>query len=254
VSGSPILAFDVGGSFVKAGLVDVVEGRLAGEVIRRATPADAAPAAVMDLLADMTRELPSGGPVGLAFPAVAKRGVAWTAANIDKRWIGTNAQSLLEARISRPVAFLNDADAAGVAEMTLGAGRGRDGTVMVLTLGTGIGTAIFVDGRLLPNTELGHLEVRGMEAEHRASAKVRTDRGLGWAEWAAAVNEVLAAYHALLWPDVFILAGGVTENWEHFGPLLKSRAEIVPAHFRNDAGMIGAAMAAKSLAENAATS
>jgi polyphosphate glucokinase len=247
VSDAPILAFDVGGSFVKAGLVDVVEGRLAGEVIRRATPADAAPEAVMDLLADMAHELPSGGPVGLAFPAVAKRGVAWTAANIDKRWIGTDAQSLLEARISRPVAFLNDADAAGVAEMTLGAGRGRDGTVMVLTLGTGIGTAIFVDGRLLPNTELGHLEVRGMEAEHRASAKVRTDRGLGWAEWAAAVNEVLAAYHALLWPDVFILAGGVTENWEHFGPLLKSRAEIVPAHFRNDAGMIGAAMAAASI-------
>jgi polyphosphate glucokinase len=247
VSDSPILAFDVGGSFVKAGLVNVVEGRLAGEVIRRATPADAAPEAVMDLLADMTRELPSGGPVGLAFPAVAKRGVAWTAANIDRRWIGTDAQSLLESRIGRPVAFLNDADAAGVAEMTLGAGRGRDGTVMVLTLGTGIGTAIFVDGRLLPNTELGHLEVRGMEAEHRASAKVRTDRGLGWAEWATAVNEVLAAYHALLWPDVFILAGGVTENWEHFGPLLKSRAEIVPAHFRNDAGMIGAAMAAASI-------
>jgi polyphosphate glucokinase len=247
VSGAPILAFDVGGSFVKAGLVDVVEGRLAGEVIRRATPADAAPEAVMDLLADVARELPSGGPVGLAFPAVAKRGVAWTAANIDRRWIGTNAQSLLEARISRPVAFLNDADAAGVAEMTLGAGRGRDGTVMVLTLGTGIGTAIFVDGRLLPNTELGHLEVRGKEAEHRASAKVRTSLGLGWAEWVAEVNEVLAAYHALLWPDVFILAGGVTENWEHFGPLLKSRAEIVPAHFRNDAGMIGAAMAAASI-------
>jgi polyphosphate glucokinase len=247
VSGAPILAFDVGGSFVKAGLVDVVEGRLAGEVIRRATPADAAPEAVMDLLADVARELPSGGPVGLAFPAVAKRGVAWTAANIDRRWIGTNAQSLLEARISRPVAFLNDADAAGVAEMTLGAGRGRDGTVMVLTLGTGIGTAIFVDGRLLPNTELGHLEVRGKEAEHRASAKVRTSLGLGWAEWVTEVNEVLAAYHALLWPDVFILAGGVTENWEHFGPLLKSRAEIVPAHFRNDAGMIGAAMAAASI-------
>ena len=249
---SPILAFDVGGSFVKAALVDVAAGRLAGEVLRRATPADAAPEAVMDVLAGMARELPVGGPVGLAFPAVAKHGVAWTAANIDKRWIGTNAQSLLEARIGRPVAFLNDADAAGVAEMTLGAGRGRGGTVMVLTLGTGIGSAVFVDGRLLPNTELGHLEVRGMEAEHRASAKVRADRGLGWPEWAAAVNEVLAAYHALLWPDVFIIGGGVTENWEHFGPLLQSRAEIVPAHFRNDAGMIGAAMAAALSSQRAA--
>jgi polyphosphate glucokinase len=209
---------------------------------------------VMDLLADMVRELPSGGPVGLAFPAVAKRGVAWTAANIDKRWIGTDARALLEARIGRPVAFLNDADAAGVAEMTLGAGRGRDGTVMVLTLGTGIGTALFVDGRLLPNTELGHLEVRGMEAEHRASAKVRADRGLGWPEWAAVLNEVLAAYHALLWPDVFIIGGGVTENWPHFGPLLRSRAQIVRAHFGNDAGMIGAAMAAAAMAEHTAAS
>jgi polyphosphate glucokinase len=247
VASGPILSFDVGGSFVKAGLVDVAQGRLAGEVLRRATPADAAPGAVMDLLAAMAQEMPSRGPVGLAFPAVAKRGVAWTAANIDKRWIGTDARALLEARLGRPVAFLNDADAAGVAEMELGAGRGRDGTVMVLTLGTGIGTALFVDGRLLPNTELGHLEVRGMEAEHRASARVRADRGLGWQEWANEVNEVLAAYHALLWPDVFIIGGGVTENWEHFGPLLRSRAEIVPAHFRNDAGMIGAAMAAADL-------
>ena len=254
MAGGPILAFDVGGSFVKAGLVDVGRGRLDGEVLRRATPADAAPEAVMDLLAAMAQDLPSGGPVGLAFPAVAKRGVAWTAANIDKRWIGTNARDLLEARLGRPVAFLNDADAAGVAEMTLGAGRGRDGTVMVLTLGTGIGTAIFVDGRLLPNTELGHLEVRGQEAEHRASARVRAEHGLSWPAWAAAVNEVLAAYHALLWPDVFIIGGGVTENWEHFGPLLASHAEIVPAHFRNDAGMIGAAMAAALLSEGRAGS
>ncbi len=244
---APILAFDVGGSFVKAGLVDASAGRVAGEVLRRATPADAAPEAVLDLLAAMALELPSRGPVGLAFPTVAKQGVAWTAANVDKRWIGTHAQSLLEARIGRPVAFLNDADAAGVAEMTLGAGRARGGTVMVLTLGTGIGTAIFVDGRLLPNTELGHLEVRGEEAEHRASARVRMDRGLGWQEWADAVNEVLAAYHALLWPDLFIIGGGVTENWEHFGRLLVSRAEIVPAHFGNDAGIIGAAMAASSM-------
>ena len=254
MSSSPILAFDVGGSFVKAGLVDVDRGGLAGDVLRRATPADAAPDAVMDLLAEMARELPSDGPVGLAFPAVAKRGVAWTAANIDRRWIGTDARDLLESRIGRPVAFLNDADAAGVAEMTLGAGRGRDGTVMVLTLGTGIGTAIFVDGRLLPNTELGHLEVRGREAEHRASARVRAEQGLSWPAWAAAVNEVLAAYHALLWPDVFIIGGGVTENWEHFGPLLASRAEIVPAHFRNDAGMIGAAMAAAAMTERAPAS
>jgi polyphosphate glucokinase len=246
VAAAPILAFDVGGSFVKAGRIDATAGRVLGDVVRRPTPADAPPVAVIDLLAAIARELPSDGPVGLAFPAVAKRGVAWTAANVDRRWIGTNAQALLEDRLGRPVAFLNDADAAGVAEMTLGAGRGRDGTVMVLTLGTGIGTAIFVDGRLLPNTELGHLEVRGQEAEHRASAKVRVEQGLDWPAWAAAVNEVLAAYHALLWPDVFIIGGGVTENWAHFGPLLESRAEIVRAEFGNDAGLIGAAMAAVS--------
>jgi len=254
VPSAPILAFDVGGSFVKAGLVDAGAGRLTGEVLRRATPADAAPVAVMDLLAAMARELPSDGPVGLAFPAVAQRGYARTAANIDPRWIGTDARGLLEARLGRPVAFLNDADAAGIAEMTLGAGRGRDGTVMVLTLGTGIGTALFVDGRLLPNTELGHLEIRGEEAEHRASARVRVERNLDWPEWAAAVNEVLQAYHALLWPDVFIIGGGVTENWERFGSLLRSPAEIVPAHFRNEAGMIGAAMAAAAMQGSAARS
>lgn len=244
MAGSSILAFDVGGSFVKAGVVDVATGCIAGDVLRRPTPEGAAPADVLDLLGAMAAELPSSGPIGLAFPAVAKRGVALTAANVDKRWIGTDAQALLEQRTGRPVAFLNDADAAGIAEMALGAGRGRPGTVMVLTLGTGIGSAIFVDGRLLPNTELGHLEVRGEEAEHRASAMVRIDRKLDWPEWARALNEVLASYHALLWPDLFIIGGGITENWERFGALLESRAEIVRAHFGNDAGIIGAAMAA----------
>jgi polyphosphate glucokinase len=237
------LAFDVGGSFVKAGLVHIESGLVMGETLRRPTPAGAAPEAVLELLVAMARELPSMGPVGLAFPAVAKQGVAWTAANIDKRWIGMNVQAHLQARLQRPVAFLNDADAAGIAEMTLGAGRGRDGTVMVITLGTGIGTALFVDGKLLPNTELGHLEVRGKEAEHRASAKVRADLDLDWVEWATEVNAVLEAYHSLLWPEVFVIGGGVTENWQHFGPLLNSRAEIVPAAFGNDAGIVGAAMA-----------
>jgi polyphosphate glucokinase len=246
-AGAPVLAFDVGGSYVKAGLVDPGTGLVLCDVLRRATPAGATPEAVLDLLVDLSVELPSTGPVGLAFPSVVKQGVAWTAANIDKRWIGMNAQTHLQARLQRPVAFLNDADAAGVAEMTLGAGRGRMGTVMMVTLGTGIGSALFVDGRLLANTELGHLEVGGREAEHRASAKVRADRNLDWVEWATEVNLVLAAYHALLWPDVFIIGGGVTENWEHFGPLLRSRAEIVPAQFGNDAGIVGAAMAAVQL-------
>lgn len=243
-----ILAFDVGGSFVKAGLVAVDSGLLFSEVLRRPTPPGAEPDAVLDLLVDAARELPASGPVGLAFPTVAKNGVAWTAANIDKRWIGINVQARLQARLQRPVAFLNDADAAGVAEMTLGAGRDRhQGTVMVLTFGTGIGSALFVDGRLVPNTELGHLEVGGREAEHRASAKVRTTRKLDWFEWTAEVNAVLAAFDALFWPDVFVIGGGVTENWSEFGSLLDSRAEIVRAAFGNDAGIVGAAMAASRL-------
>ncbi len=242
---SAVLAFDVGGSFVKAGLVATDTGLVLGEVLRRPTPPGGTPEAVLELLVQIAGELPASGPVGLAFPSVAKNGVAWTAANIDKRWIGMNVQTHLQARLQRPVSFLNDADAAGVAEMTLGAGRHRQqGVVMVLTLGTGIGTAIFVDGHLLPNTELGHLEVKGREAEHRASGRVRTERGLDWVEWARELNIVLEAYHALLWPDVFVVGGGVTENWSHFGPLLVSRAEILPAAFGNDAGIIGAAMTA----------
>jgi polyphosphate glucokinase len=243
-SASVRLAYDVGGSFVKAGLVDVAAGTVVGQVLRRPTPAGATPDAVLDLLVAIAGELRAEGPVGLAFPTVAKRGVAWTAANIDRRWIGYDVGTALGTRLGREVTLVNDADAAGIAEMKLGAGRDRQqGTVMLLTLGTGIGTAIFVDGRLLPNTELGHLEVGGREAEHRASAKVKTDLGLDWAPWADEVNAVLAAYHALLWPDVFIVGGGVTENWRHFGALLRSRAEIVPATFGNDAGIVGAALA-----------
>jgi polyphosphate glucokinase len=248
VATGPFLAFDVGGSFVKAGLVDVQRGCVVQEIDPEPTPPGGTPEAVLDLLATIAGRLTAAGPVGLAFPSVAKRGVACTAANVDRRWIGTNAASLLGGRIGRPVAFLNDADAAGMAEMSFGAGQGRAGVVMLITLGTGIGSALFVDGRLLPNTELGHLEVGGQEAEHRASGRARVERRLDWNGWAAELNAVLAAYQGLLWPDLFIIGGGVTENWEHFGHLLRSRAEIVRAQFGNDAGIIGAAMAASALA------
>jgi polyphosphate glucokinase len=247
---SQILAFDVGGSFVKAARVDPARGVLLDDVVRVPTPAGASPAAVIDLLADIAGRMPSTGPFGLAFPTVARQGVAMTAANIDRRWIGTDARALLSARIRRPVAFLNDADAAGLAEMRMGAGRGRGGTVLVVTLGTGIGSALFADGRLVPNTELGHLQVGSEEAEQRASARVRVERGLSWQEWAAEVNVVLAEMHRLLWPDLFIIGGGVTENWDQFGSLLSSSAEIVVARHGNDAGLIGAAMAAVELKES----
>ncbi len=241
---SQILAFDVGGSFVKAARVDPVRGALLDEVLRVPTPADAAPAAVVDLLADIASRMPSTGPVGLAFPTVARRGVAMTAANIDRRWIGTDARALLAARIRRPVAFLNDADAAGLAEMRMGAGRGRGGTVLVVTLGTGIGSALFVDGRLVPNTELGHLQVGSEEAEQRASARIRVERGLSWQAWAAEVNvgprgDASAA-----------LARPVHHRRRRHRELGSVRAaardpaEIVVARYGNDAGLIGAAMAA----------
>ncbi len=238
------LGFDVGGSFVKSGIVDPASGQLVGPSARHPTPPGASPEDVLDLLAAIARDAEASGPVGLAFPAVAKRGVTLTAANVDARWIGTNAQALLEGRLGRPVSVINDADAAGVAEMRFGAGRGRDGTVMLLTLGTGIGSAIFVDGLLLPNTEFGHLEVGGEEAEHQASARVRTELELDWPAWTERVNRVLERYHALLWPDVFVIGGGVTENWQHFGHLLQSRAEIVRAQYGNDAGIVGAALTA----------
>ena len=247
---SQILAFDVGGSFVKAARVDPARGVLLDDVLRVPTPAGASPTAVIDLLADIASRMPSTGPFGLAFPTVARQGVAMTAANIDRRWIGTDARALLSARIRRPVAFLNDADAAGLAEMRMGAGRGRGGTVLVVTLGTGIGSALFVDERLVPNTELGHLQVGSEEAEQRASARVRVERGLSWREWAAEVSVVLAEMHRLLWPDLFIIGGGVTENWDQFGPLLSNPAEIVVARHGNDAGLIGAAMAAVELKES----
>lgn len=247
MTGQPVLAFDVGGSFVKAGLVDARDGRVLRELDPAPTPSGATPEAVMDLLAAMTARLPSEGPVGLAFPVVAKRGVARTAANIDKRWIGIDAAALLASRIGRPVAFVNDADAAGRAEMEFGAGRGRDDVVMLLTLGTGIGSAVFAGRQLLPNTEFGHLLVGNEEAEHRASGRARIERELDWPAWSAAVNEVLAAYHALLWPDLFIIGGGVTENWPRFGHLLDSPATIVRARFGNEAGIVGAALAAAAI-------
>lgn len=187
------------------------------------------------------------GPIGCTFPAIVHHGVTLSAANVDKSWIGTNAQELFEKETGLPVQVLNDADAAGIAEMEFGAGRGRKGVVMMLTFGTGIGSAIFLDGKLLPNSELGHLEIRGKDAEHRASAKVKEDKDLSWKQWAERVNEVLAKLEFLFSPDLFIIGGGVSKRYEKFLPLLKTRAEIVPAQFFNDAGIVGAAMAARAL-------
>ncbi len=239
-----LLGVDVGGSSVKAGLVDIEGGQLLGELISAPTPTPSTPQALMPVIAALAQRLPTTGPVGLCFPSVVKRGKVHTAANIDRAWLGADGAELAARAIGRPVTFLNDADAAGIAEMRWGAGRGVAGPVVMLTFGTGIGSALFIEGKLYPNTELGHLEMRGMDAEKWASAHVRTALRLDWPEWSERVNEYLARMHALLWPDVFVIGGAVTEHFDRFAPLLRSPAEIRPARFTGQSGVIGAALAA----------
>lgn len=239
------LGMDVGGSSIKAGLVDIDAGRLVGELISAPTPQPATPGAMLPVFAGLAARLPgSQGPVGIAFPSVIQQGKVLTAANIDNGWIGVDGAALLEKSLGRPAVFLNDADAAGVAEVKWGAGRGTRGTVIMLTFGTGIGTALFTDGKLFPNSELGHMEVRGMEAEKWTSAHVRTAQKLDWPAWIERVNVYLEQMYALFWPDLFILGGAVSERFDEFAPLLHSRAKIRPARFAGQAGVIGAALAA----------
>ena len=240
---SLILGIDLGGSSIKAGAVDLLTAQVVGDTESVPTPDGATLPATREALATLVGRFPQcTGPVGLAFPAVVKRGITQSAANVDRGWIGADAAALLSAAAGRPGYVVNDADAAGVAEMRVGAGRGERGVVMMLTFGTGIGSALFVDGRLWPNTELGHMEIAGREAEHLASARVRTVEGLDWPAWATRVNIVLERYHALLWPDLFIIGGGVSERFEEYGTLLRSPARIVPAVLRQAAGVVGAAM------------
>ena len=242
-----LLGLDVGGSSIKGGLVDVAAGALCGELQSVQTPHPANPANVMLGVRKLAELLPSSGPVGFAFPTAIRRKRAQTAAHVDQSWIGVDGAELIRQTLGRPAAFLNDADAAGIAEMRCGAGKGVSGVVMMLTFGTGIGTALFIDGKLVPNTELGHIELHGRDAEEWASARVRTAEHLDFAAWSARVNEFLARMNALFWPDLFILGGAVSERFAEFAPLLKSSVEVVAAHFAGQAGTIGAAFAAAEL-------
>ena len=239
-----VLGIDVGGSSIKAAVVDVVSGQAVTPLASVPTPQPSTPERLLEAFVELDARFATGGPVGLALPSVVQHGVTRTAANVDKAWIGFDCAAALRSRLGRPVAVLNDADAAGLAELRWGAGRGTRGVVIVLTFGTGIGSAIFNDGVLLPNTEFGHLEMDGRDAEHRASARVRTVEGLDWPAWAERVNAYLARMHGLFWPDVFILGGAVSENFAHFAPLLRSPADIRAAQFGGQAGLIGAALAA----------
>ena len=244
-----VLGIDIGGSGIKGAPVNLVEGRLATERHKILTPQPATPEAVLASVVELAGQFELRGSVGVAVPAVVKHGVAQTAANIDPAWIGCDIGRLLHDALGRPVAVLNDADAAGLAEMRFGAGRDHGGTVVLLTLGTGIGSAVFMGGRLVPNTEFGHLDIRGRKAEHRAAAQVRKVDGLTWDKWAARLSEVLVEIEGLLWPDLYIIGGGVSRKHEKFLPLLQCRTPVVPAALTNDAGIVGAALAAACMAE-----
>ncbi|HEX7269481.1 MAG TPA: ROK family protein [Streptosporangiaceae bacterium] len=240
-----VLGIDIGGSGIKAAPVDVTTGALSAPRVKGATPRPALP----DPIAEAVKGLVAGfgwtGPAGIAFPGVVIGGVTYTAANLDPAWIGLDARALFAKATGLTVSLLNDADAAGMAEMKFGAAAGQDGTVLLLTFGTGIGSALFTDGVLVPNTEFGHIEIHGKDAEERASERARELHDLTWGKWADRVDDYLAHVEALVSPSLFIIGGGISRKSDKFLPLLTSvRAKIVPAALHNDAGIVGAAMAA----------
>ncbi|MEU6663586.1 polyphosphate--glucose phosphotransferase [Streptomyces sp. NPDC046821] len=243
-----IFGVDIGGSGIKGAPVDLDRGDLAQERCKVLTPHPATPDAVADGVRQVVEHFDKRPErLGVTFPGVVTGGsTIRTAANVDKSWIDVDARALLTEQLDGlPVTILNDADAAGVAEMHFGAGRGREGTVLLLTFGTGIGSALFIDGKLVPNTELGHLELNGHDAEKHASTKAKEDHELSWEHWARRVKKYLAHVEMLFSPELFIIGGGVSRKADKFLPLITGiKAEIVPAQLQNNAGIVGAAMAA----------
>jgi polyphosphate glucokinase len=242
------LGIDVGGTGIKAALVDVTTGVLLTKRHRVNTPRPSTPEAIAATvkhlvgLVEQEGKLPADTPVGVGLPGPIKDGVLMTAANIDRKWVGTNAEALFGKALGNRVYAINDADAAGLAEIRVGAGRGRQGTVLMLTIGTGIGSGLFVDGKLVPDTEMGHLEFKGRDAETRLSGVARERRNLRWRAWATEFSQFLARVELYFWPDLIILGGGVSKELAKYGKWLKSRAPIVPAQYLNTSGIIGAAM------------
>lgn len=248
-----LLGIDIGGTGIKGAPVDVETGQLLAERFRISTPQPALPNAVADVVQQIAANFNYRGPVGVTFPAVVKKGITYTAANVDPSWIGTNAAALFTEHVGGPAVVVNDADAAGIAEMRFGAGRGRMGVVIMITLGTGIGSAVFLDGKLLPNSEFGHLKIRGKDAEKRASEKVREDKKLSWKQWSCRLSEFLCEMENLFSPELFIIGGGISKKAHKFIPHLKVKTEviIVPAEMHNEAGIIGAAYLASIQEEGA---
>lgn len=245
-----ILGIDVGGSGIKGAPVDLTVGDLAEKRYRLETPQPATVKRVVEIVGQVARQFGQPDRVGITFPGVVVDGVTRTAANVDKGWIDAPAADLFAEAVGRPVTVINDADAAGIAEMAFGAGRNQHGTTVMLTLGTGIGSALFRDGRLVPNTEFGHLEVDGEDAELRASDRARDVEDLSWQDWAHRVQRYLRHVEQLLQPDLMIIGGGVSKKAEKFLPLIEVRTPIVPAVLQNNAGIIGAALAAQAAVGN----
>lgn len=238
------LGIDIGGSGIKGAPVDTVTGSLKAGRHRIPTPQPSTPAAVIATTAEVVEFFAWDGPIGVTFPSVIQGGIVKTAANVDKAWIGAPGRELLQEALGRPVALLNDADAAGLAEMRFGSGRGVGGVVVMLTFGTGIGSGLFLDGVLVPNTELGHLEMHGMDAEHYAAGRLQEDDGLSYDVWGDRVNEYLNYIHRLVWPDLIIVGGGISKEWDEWSGRLSVPTRVVPALLRNEAGIVGAAVAA----------
>ncbi|MFT4283506.1 MAG: ROK family protein [Protaetiibacter sp.] len=238
------VGIDIGGTGIKGALVDAGTGELVSERVKVATPdggdPDAVLAAVAELVAGFGADA-DGVPLGVCFPAIVRRGRTMSAANVSRRWIGLDAEALFEQTLHRGIHFVNDADAAGVAESRFGAAVGTDGLVIMTTLGTGIGSAFLYDGVLVPNTELGHLEIDGVDAESRASYAAKERDELDWAPWAARLQRYYSRVEFLFSPELFIVGGGVSKHYEEFLPLLELETPIVPAVLRNNAGILGAA-------------
>lgn len=236
---------DIGGSGMKAAIVNTETGELLSERVRIATPKPATPDAMADVVRRLAAEHQWTGSVGCAFPAVVRGGIVGSAANIDESWLDVNADEIFTTVLDADVHMINDADAAGLAEMRFGAGRDRSGVVMILTFGTGIGSGLFIDGVLVPNTELGHLELDGHDAEHRAAASAKERDDLSWKKWAKRVERYLQHVEALFSPSLFIVGGGASKRSEKWLPEMSIATEIVPAAMQNNAGIVGAALIAR---------
>lgn len=236
---------DVGGSGVKGGIVDLDTGQLIGDRFKVLTPQPATPDAVAKTIVEVVKHFGWEGPLGVTYPGVVTDGVVRTAANVDKAWIGTNASEVFSSALGgQKVTVLNDADAAGLAEERFGAGKDNSGVIVLLTFGTGIGSAVIHNGVLLANTEFGHLEVGGSEAEHRAASSVKERKNWSYERWTQEVTKVLVAVENAIWPDLFIAGGGISRKADKWIPLLKNRTPVVAAALLNTAGIVGAAMAA----------